>query len=375
MVTAEKGISAVIFEGSAPAGPVEEMMARVRRAALLDTLDKMNRIAEIEEIYLVTNDPQLAEQGETAGARVSLNQLAPERFHLGEALKDLVHSEGLKKVFYLSGGGCPLISEVELRDIARLLLDRKRLIYTNNTQSADMVAFTATGDFSGAELPAVDNSLAWALRDHLGIEQELMPQSLGLLFDLDTPADILVLGAGPFAGPYTRTVLDSLNLDYSRLAGAKEVLKGYYQDVALIGRVGAPVIGRLNSVLKLRLRVFSEERGMKALGRINSGEAVSLLGLLLDHAGIDCFFEYLSRVARCAFIDSRVLMAHYRLDLSETERFLSDLGQWRQITNPWLKHFTRAAVECAIPVILGGHSLVSGSLWALSAELIEEPGC
>lgn len=335
----------------------------------MDTLEKMNRVGEIEDIYLVTNDPQLAGQAETAGARVSLNHLTPERFHLGDALKELVREQGLKKVFYLSGGGCPLISEAELRAIARLLLERERLVYTNNSQSADMVAFTVTGDLSGAELPAVDNSLAWALQDHLGIEQELMPQSLGLLFDLDTPADILVLGAGPFAGPHTGAVLNSLNLDYSRLAAAKEVLKGYYQEVALIGRVGAPVIGRLNSILKLRLRVFSEERGMKALGRIDSGEVVSLLGLLLDHAGADRFFKYLARVARCAFIDSRVLMAHYHLDLSETERFLSDLGAWRELTNPWLKHFTRAAVECSIPVILGGHSLVAGSLWALSSEL------
>jgi len=348
---------------------VEEMMVRVRRAALLDNLEKLKRVEEVDSIYLVTNDPLLAEQAGASGAVVSFNLIPPGRFHLGQALKKLVRERNLRKVFYLSGGGCPLISENEIRDIARLLLQREQLIYTNNTQSADMVAFTVTRDLDDADLPAVDNSLAWALRDHLGLEQELMPQSLGLLFDLDTPADILVLGAGPFAGPHTRAVLKELDLDYSRLERAKEVLKGQYQEVALIGRVGAPVMERLNAVLKLRLRVFSEERGMKALGRLESGEVISLLGLLIEHTGMERFFEYLARVAQCAFIDSRVLMAHHRLWLNDRERFLSDLGLWQEISHPWLQRFTRAAVECGIPVILGGHSLVSGSLWALSAEL------
>jgi len=52
------------------------------------------------------------------------------------------------------------------------------------------------------DLPDMDNSLAMTLRDRCGMELELMPQTLGLLFDLDTPADILVLGPAllPAAG-------------------------------------------------------------------------------------------------------------------------------------------------------------------------------
>ncbi len=368
-----QGISAVIFEGSAPASPVSRMMARVRQAALLDNLDKMASVKAVKEVYLVTNERELAEPARAAGATVFVNDIPPESFHLGRALAELVDGQRLQKVFYLSGAGCPLITASELNGICRLLQDRERLLYTNNTQSADMVAFTVSGPLTGADLPAVDNSLAWALRDHLGLEQELMPHSLGLIFDLDTPSDVLVLAAGPFASPRTRTVLDTLELDCSRLERAKAVLRGHYQEVALVGRVGAPVMARLNANLKLRLRVLSEERGMKALGRIESGEVISLLGLLLEHAGLERFFDYLARVARCAFIDSRVLMAHYRYQFSEAERFLSDLGLWQEIRHPWLKSFTRAAVECPIPAMLGGHSLVSGSLWALSSELAPEP--
>lgn len=364
-----QGVGAVIFEGSSSTGPLSEMMTRVRQAALLDNLDKMKQVQELSKVYLFTNDEQLADRAAAVGAVVEINSIHPEKFHFGRELKKFLARRPLQKIFYLGGGGCPLITVDEISSICRMLLERDRFLYTNNTQSSDMVAFTLTGNLATADLPAADNSLAWALRDFLGLEMELMPRSPGLLYDLDTPADILVLGAGPYAGERTRQALDSLQLDYSRLERAKRVLTGAYEDVVLMGRVGAPVIERLNSALKLRLRVFSEERGMKALGRVESGEAVSMMGFLLEDAGIDKFFDCLTRVANCAFIDTRVLMAHYRCNLGEEERFLSDLGRWQEISHPWLQQFTRSAVQCSIPVILGGHSLVSGSLWALSWEL------
>ena len=276
------------------------------------------------------------------------------------------YSEGLHQA--IEAKDCLLYTS-ELEQICGKLAGRPSFLYANNIQSADMVAFTVPEGFAAAPLPAMDNSLAMTLRDQCGLELELMPQTLGLLFDLDTPADVLVLGAGPFAGPRARVVLDELVLDYSRLERAKEVLMDSYRDVALIGRVGAPIIERLNALLKLRLRVFSEERGMKALGRQQSGAVVSLIGFLMEHSGVAQFFSYLAQVASCAFIDSRVLFAHHNYDFTDRERFLSDLGLWEQIEHPWLKEFTRAAVQCSIPVLLGGHSLVSGSLWALTCEL------
>ncbi len=364
-----KDVSAVIFEGSQPNSSVEEMMIRVRQAALLDNLEKMKQVSGLGKIYLHTNRPEIVKPASELGAQVSLNSIEPQNFHFGNELQKIVIENSLDRVFCLNGAGCPLITVTELEMICSRLLGSERFVYTNNTQSADMVAFTVTDDFADIKLPAMDNSLALTLRDQLGLEMELMPHSRGLLFDIDTPTDLLVLGAGPFCGPRTREVLNSLQLDYTTLEHAKAVLADEYEDIVLVGRVGAPIIARLNAVLKLRLRVFSEERGMKSLGRIENNEVVSLLGLLLDHAGMKKFFEYLAVVARCAIIDSRVLIYHYKLNLSDSDRFLSDLGQWREVKDPWLKEFTRFAVECPIPVILGGHSLVSGSLWALCDEL------
>lgn len=365
----EQGVSAVIFEGSSPQSDVEEMMVKVREAALLDNLDKLKQVPEIKKLFLYTNRPQLEKPASRLGVQVFLNAIKPGEFHFGEALKKAVLGHQLEKVFCLSGAGCPLITVEELQMVARKLVERENFVYTNNTQSSDMTAFTVPDGLAEAELPAMDNSLALTLRDQLGLEMELMPHTLGLLFDIDTPSDLLVLGAGPFGGERTRKALADSNLDYTTITAAKAVLGAEYEDVALIGRVGAPVIGRLNADLKLRLRVFSEERGMKSLGRIEAGEVISLLGLLINHAGVEKFFEYLAGVAKCAFIDSRVLFYHYRLELSDRERFLSDLERWEEIDTPWLRNFTRAAVKCPVPVMLGGHSLVAGSLWALCDEL------
>ncbi|HSW36581.1 MAG TPA: hypothetical protein VLH18_08265 [Candidatus Limnocylindrales bacterium] len=363
------GVSVIVFEGAEPKSNVEEMMVRVRQAALLDNLNKLAMVPQVEAIYLHTNRQELVAPARCAGAEVVINSIAPESFHFGRELQKIISNRNIQRAICFNGAGCPLITVHELEMICQKLLSRKHFVYTNNTQSADIVAFTVPDALNEVALPAIDNSLAMTLRDHLGMEMELMPHSLGLLFDIDTPTDVLVLGSGPFAGPHAKAVLSSLQLDYRLLDRAKAVLGDEYQDVALVGRVGAPIIERLNSVLKLRLRVFSEERGMKALGRIESKEVISLLGLLLDHVGPELFFSYLAQVASCAFIDSRVLMCHYRFDIPDQDRFMSDLGMWQHIEHQWLREFTKFAVQCAIPVVLGGHSLVSGSLWALSCEL------
>ncbi|MFO7951283.1 MAG: hypothetical protein R6U91_00530 [Bacillota bacterium] len=367
-------VTAVIFEGSLPKSPVEEAIVLVRQAALLDNLGKMNNVPLLDRILLYTNRSELVEPAKKLGAEVFLNSKFPDDFHFGHELQTAIRKNNLNRVLCLNGAGSPLITVDELNMVCDKLMNRERFVYTNNTQSVDIIAFTVPNNLYEVELPATDNSLAMALRDQLGLNMELMPHTLGLMFDIDTPTDLLVLGGSHFAGPRTKDALAGLqlDLDYNTLKQAKAVLSAEYEDVALIGRVGAPVIERLNALLKLRLRVFSEERGMKSLGRIEANEVVSLLGLLIDHAGLENFFNYLSRVASCAFIDTRVLMHHYFYDFSDEERFLSDLGMWKELENPWLKEFTRLAVHCPIPVILGGHSLVSGSLWALSTELAPE---
>ena len=111
--------------------------------------------------------------------------------------------------------------------------------------------------------------------------------------------------------------------------------------------------------------IHEEERfQMESLRLIPSENYTS--AAVLEAAGPRRFFQALAELGDAAFIDTRVLLAHFQIDAARSDRFLSDLGRWRAISEPFLRDFTRAAVEAPLTALLGGHSLVSGGLMALN---------
>ena len=358
---------AIIFEGSEAKSPVEEMLQQARHAALKDNLAKLKKLPEIDRIIIATNRQELASLADSR-VIVEVNSIRPGAFHFGRHLLEIVERYRPEAVICLGGAAVPLIQPEELAYACRQILERKDVFVTNNVQSADLIAFNPAAVLFRYEPPATDNALALLLRYDACFEQVLLPLTLGTQFDIDTPADLLVMAASPFGGPHLRRFLDTLNLDTQNIEKIKEVLCGDYRELALIGRIGAPVIARLNRNFKVRLRVFSEERGMKALGRLERNEVGSLLGYWLEEAGPEKFFNCLAKTVAAAIIDSRVLFAHRKREISDADRFYSDLGEYGKIQDPFVREFTRAAVHSGIPVLLGGHSLVAGGIFALIAE-------
>ncbi len=104
---------------------------------------------------------------------------------------------------------------------------------------------------------------------------------------------------------------------------------------------------------------------MRASGREARGEVRSLLGFYLASVGPRRFFESLGLLGQAAYLDTRVLFGHLGLNPSAVDRFSSDMLDVEAIQDPVVREFTAAAREAPIPVLLGGHSLVSGGLWAL----------
>ena len=86
-----------------------------------------------------------------------------------------------------------------------------------------------------------------------------------------------------------RQALAGLPWDGWRLQAAVDVLARPGCEVALLGRVGPGVVSEINQRLQCRLRVFSEERGMKALGRLASRSVTSLLGHYYQAVGSGVF--------------------------------------------------------------------------------------
>ena len=105
---------------------------------------------------------------------------------------------------------------------------------------------------------------------------------------------------------------------------------------------------------------------MRADGRLSSGQVRSLMGMHMKCVGPERFFrDVVPQLGQAAFLDDRVMWAHLRLWPSASDRFSSDLFQPEHITDPFVRRFTEAAASCPVPVLLGGHSLVTGGLYAL----------
>lgn len=104
---------------------------------------------------------------------------------------------------------------------------------------------------------------------------------------------------------------------------------------------------------------------MRASGRQARGQVRSLLGYYLDTVGTKCFFDTLATMAQAVFLDNRVIFAHRGLWPSAADRFYSDLRQPAQIGDTFVRELTEGALAASIPVIMGGHSLVAGGMYAL----------
>jgi CTP:molybdopterin cytidylyltransferase MocA len=360
--------AAIIFEGGAPAqNELQETITGLRHAITLDTVEKY-KLAGLDEVILATNFPALGRAAERLGARVFDTRTAAP-FHFGRVLQQVVRESGADGVIYMSGAALPLISQAEIAWVLEAMEQHAPCVVVNNLQSVDLVAWNPAHHVDRIEPPDNDNFLGWLLRE-TGMQRILIPNSAGIHFDLDTPTDFLTLGLSGLGGPRALAALKAVTWSAERLVAAAEVLTRDLPEVGVIGRVGTAIVDHINKNLRVRLRLFSEERGMKALGREEEGKVVSLVADMLEDMGPERFFRYVERICDAVFFDTRVLFANRGRKVTEWDRFHSDLGQVAQIRDPFVREFTRAALDCRVPVVLGGHSTVSGGLWLLADRAI-----
>jgi len=377
----------IIFEGGLDP---RTLLAEVRRWTTLDTTEKFLGHPGVDTVILATDQPDLAREAEALGAAV--HRTGPE-FHFGQTLQRLVSEQALGRVVFLGGGSVPLLRT----DEADLLLEwvgrGGRRFVANNAQSPDIIGLGSTEAVASLASLRTDNATLFTLTDS-GYERLLLPETATVSFDLDTPSDVVFLahevsrlarrrpaagaadrrGAGASGlGPRTTAGLAALRLDLSTLERAADVLRRPdYLPVSLVGRVSGPIISYLNANLRVRLRVFSEERGMKALGRLDEGKVRSLLGFVLEDLGAEYLVERLDGISDAIFWDTRVLMGHLGRRPDEADRFEADLGRWEKVRDPALARLCRAAGQAEHPFVLGGHSVVAGGLRLLVEGLLED---
>jgi hypothetical protein len=358
----------VSFLGGVGGSPVEEMVAAARRAATLDTLERALSTGAFAHAILVA-DAADGLEALPPGVRLDLDA-GP--FHFGRRLVALVERLGLRSVVYFSGGSVPLLTAQDFVGIAQEVGRGEGKVVANNYYSADLVAFSPVDALRRIDLPAIDNPLARLLAEQAGLTTHTLPRSVASQFDIDAPAELAILTLVGGAGPRLQALLDGWRLDVSLYRRIQPLFLVSTAQVLVAGRSSSRVWQYLERETACRVRFFAEERGMQAEGRIEGGQARSLVGFYLAAVGVQRFFATVAELADAAFLDSRVILAHLGLQPSRADRFLSDLGRYEEIEDPFLRELTEGAARAAIPVALGGHSLVSGGLMALIEHAWQE---
>ncbi|MBI3978970.1 MAG: hypothetical protein HY331_12360 [Chloroflexi bacterium] len=350
----------LVFAGGLGDEGPERLVRVAQEAATLDLLDRAIASGGFDRVILATDSGDLAAMA-PAGVVV---EVGGTPFHFGRSLRALVERHRISHPFYFGGASAPLMPAQDLAALAARAGQLDRRAIANNLFSCDWIGFAPPSALATIPLPEQDNPLGLLLRDQAGYEVVTPPRSAATLFDIDTPTDLLILANHPAAGPRARAAVVAMGLDDQRLRAAMAVMTDYRAELLVAGRVGSPIWAYLEAETACRVRLFSEERGMRSHGREARGEARTILGHYLAAVGPERFFESLAELGNAALIDTRVLFHHFHLDLSAADRFNSDLGRPDEIENPFVRAFTRAALAAPIPVVLGGHSLVAGGLWA-----------
>jgi hypothetical protein len=345
--------------------PLQAAMRRVRQACARDALERVIETRAYQPLIVATDDARWAV---TLGdLPVSIDLDPPDRpFHFGQRLAELVTRHDLQKILYLGAAACPLLAVEQFRLIADTLRSKDRLVIANNIHSTDWAAITPAPIIADwIDRLGADNGLGWVLSNDADLTPLSWPVSPATRLDIDVPIDAQIAAMHPACGPHLRRIMTDLAWSDARLRAAREVIETRASRLTLIGRVPSWAWAQLEKSAQCWTRVFSEERGMRAAGRLGSGQVRSLLNDHLNAVGLARLIEELSAMTDAILWDTRVLWAARGLWPCEVDRYAADLGLVDSIEDPFIRAFTQAVNDASIPIVTGGHALVSGGLWAL----------
>ena len=351
-----------------PEGPSqsERWVGGGRLAAARDAIELASRTRGVERIVLAAPEKEYADAFRDWNVTCDFDA-AGTIFHFGRRLSELLERYPADAYLYLGAGSVPLLPA----DVLSLAVDDVRragqpLAVTNNLHSSDWMALNCPSAIQARPERLVnDNALGWVLRTEASVEVRSLPPSAATRLDIDTPADLLLLALHPGLGSQLRRFLNDQPRDGARWLAAGRRLFAPAGQAALIGRVSSAVWAHVEANTQAWVRVFSEERGMTASRRLAAGQVKSMVGVLLNRLGPAAFFDELSGIVEAVFFDTRVVLAHAQRWPSAADRYASDFGLPGEIRDVWLRELTEAAINVRIPVVMGGHGVVSGDLYGL----------
>lgn len=251
-------------------------------------------------------------------------------------------------------------------------------VVANNRYSAD--AFVVAGDVDAAlealTSCATDNAAVRCLEE-VGFRWRDLAAERWSRFDVDTPLDLALLRLATRL-PGTR-VLDGVvaafleqaalpgggTLEVPGLDALGDVIRSRDAQLVVAGRIPSSAWAYLETESACRVRCFIEERGMRSA---RDHVPHSLLADWVQRLGPADLVSELATLGDAVILDSRVLMASLAGSPDaaawppEEERFASDFLDRGGVATGWLGDLTAAAADATVPVLLGGHALVSDGL-------------
>jgi len=321
----------------------------------------------------------------------------PDGLSFGERLGAAIRALGGEGgAIVMGSGSIPLARPADLRRFVEVAAGPAGRAVANNFYSADVVAVSRAADL--ADLPPLpaDNAVPRWLKERAGVAVRDLRARWRLGVDVDTPLDLIVIGAAggaaggvapfgaaggtPFGASAGVAGHGTAPLIGERLAALSEILSNRRAELLVAGRISSTTLRWLESGVACRVRALVEERGLRAATRLaQSGPTTelrpprSVLGELLDRDGPESLAATVGRLADAALIDTRVLLAHRhgaeeRAWPPAEDRFASDLLMAESIGDPWLRALTESAATSPAdrPILLGGHTLVNGGLRLLA---------
>ena len=351
----------VIFHGDTGREPAERIVAVVRAASARHAASEALR-AGFGGVVIATDDPR-AFAGLTQPVEVECDEPGTE-FGFLERLTGIIERHGLRRPVVMGSGSLPLLDAAAFAEVGRVLTSGDSCAVTNNFFSSDLTGWTPGSVVGRLSDAARDNVLPRRLRDQAGLRSTVLARTTATTFDLDTPADLVVLSLQDQLPAAIRTAIPDVSFPVERYQAVMRLVCEPGAQLVVAGRASSAAWQYLETETACRVRLLSEERGLATAPP--GHRARSVLGFLLEAVGVERFVEHLCELGDAAVLDTRVLESHCGASPSREDRFQSDLYRWKAIEDPFLRELTWAVSRAPNPILLGGHSLVSGGLMALT---------
>ena len=354
-----KRIAAIIMHRAFGQSLGEKLVCDAREASISDLMTTLRK-AGLDLIFLVTNDKQLKERLRASNVCL-IASTSNSSFHFGKTLQGLVSKYLLDGIVYFGSGSGALVTNQKMQTLISFAKQNASAALFNNFYSCDFAAIAQARTLLRTNLPAIDNSLGFALSG-LGFSCFSLPHDISTQFDIDTPTDLSILATTELGGKTLRALLEQQRPIHSTVSSLIDHLTNRASRLYLIGRVNPVTWSHFEQEIACRTSALAEGRGMRAYPSSKETFLAGALRLDKPHT----FFSRLASIADAAIIDTRPLLCREGGLPSRADRFASDLYRPELIKDQLWATFTREAMTANIPIILGGHSLVSGGLYLLS---------